>query len=86
MSNSCESTPIPKGETYSGKVTVLMMAYFIEAIFICMLFPFVAYMVHEFWKDELDDSNPETDKIISTYAGFIASAYNLSQFFSCFIW
>lgn len=71
---------------YSGKVFVLLVVFFVEAMFNTMLYPFVAYMVHDFWKNDLDDNDPDTDNIVSFYAGFVASCFSFAQFASSFLW
>jgi len=56
---------------------VLLLIVFVEAMFNSMLYPFVAFMVQDYfyW---LDRKDPETDKTISFYAGLVASCFSLA--------
>ena len=67
------------------KTAVLLIIVFVEAMFHSMPYPFVAYMVADFfyW---LDRNDKETDKIVSFYAGLVASCFSLAQFISSFVW
>jgi len=67
------------------KTAVLLIIVFVEAMFHSMPYPFVAYMVADFfyWLDRNDE---ETDKIVSFYSGLVASCFSLAQFISSFVW
>jgi type IV secretory pathway VirB3-like protein len=67
-----EESPLPK-----AKMFVLLLVVFVEAMFNSMLYPFVAYMVHDFfyW---LSKDDPDADRIVSFYAGLVASCFSFA--------
>eukprot|EP01091_Cochliopodium_minus_P015672 TRINITY_DN5648_c0_g1_i1.p1 TRINITY_DN5648_c0_g1~~TRINITY_DN5648_c0_g1_i1.p1 ORF type:complete len:507 (-),score=122.96 TRINITY_DN5648_c0_g1_i1:69-1589(-) len=67
-------TPLPVKQLF-----VLSTIIFAESFSITMIFPFLATMV-------LDFGIVESTKEVGYYAGWIASSFNLAQFFSSFIW
>ncbi|CAG9334929.1 unnamed protein product [Blepharisma stoltei] len=73
-------TPLPKLKSF-----VVLLAMFIEAMCNAVLFPFVAYMVADFfyW---LDRDDKDTDGIVSFYSGLVVSCFNLAQFISAPTW
>lgn len=79
------STPLPKSNIYLVITLVLLLVVFVEAMFNSMLYPFVAFMVHDFfyW---LPRDDPESDSIVSFYAGLVASCFSFAQFISAFFW
>jgi MFS family permease len=61
------------------KVIVLLLCMLTEALSLTQLFPYVAFMVEDF-------GVAKDAKEVGMYAGFIASAFSLAQFFSSFFW
>jgi MFS family permease len=75
-----EDTPVPW-----SRVSVLLLIVFVEAMFNSMLYPFIAFMVHDlfYW---LPRDDPDADNIVSFYAGLVASCFSFAQLFGAFIW
>ncbi|KAL6055098.1 putative peptide/nitrate transporter [Balamuthia mandrillaris] len=71
-----ERTPLPK-----MKMFVIMTMLFCEAVSTMQIFPYVAFMVKDFFH-YTDDQN----KLIGYKAGYLASCFTLGQFSSSFLW
>ncbi|CAG9312749.1 unnamed protein product [Blepharisma stoltei] len=79
-SGKVQPTSLPKLQTF-----VLLLISFAEAMFNSMLYPFIPYMVAEYF-DWLERNDKDTDSIVSFYAGLVASLFSLAQFISAPVW